>query len=188
MSDWQQYVRDRLPRLKTGAERECDIVAELAMQLEQAYTTAVARGVTENEAVLIAESQVRDWDRLACDIDSAEVPAAPPEQPGLLSGAMADAHYAWRFFHRSPAVTALAVVTLAFGIGGNTAIFTLVDAVALRALPYRDPSRLVAIETRKTKQPEIEPWTSAPDLFDLRDHLQSFSAVVGISPIWNKIL
>ena len=93
-----------------------------------------------------------------------------------------------RFLRRNPVFTAIAVLTLAFGIGGNTAIFTLLDAVTIHSLPYRDPGRLMAIETHKAQQPEVEAWTSALDLFDLRDHNQSFANIVGISPIWSVVL
>ena len=46
----------------------------------------------------------------------------------------------------------------------------------------------MAIETHKINEPELEPSTSAFDFFDMRDHLQSFSAVAGISPVWNEVL
>jgi hypothetical protein len=99
-----------------------------------------------------------------------------------------DIRYALRFLRKNPGFAAISVLTLAFGIGGNTAIFTMVDALALRGLPYREPDRLVAIETRKTQQPELAPWTSAPDFFDARQRTRSFSSVAAISPIWNVTL
>jgi putative ABC transport system permease protein len=188
MHDWQQYVRERLPRLTVGPERESEIVAELALQLDQAYSGALAAGAPDEDALRQARSQVRNWEDLAREINRAEHYVAPPPERRSLSGATADIRYALRFFRRNPTFAAIAVLTLAVGIGGNTAIFTLVDAVALRSLPYRDPGRLMAIETHKVRQPEIEPWTSALDFFDLRDHNQSFSAVAGISPIWNVVL
>ena len=93
-----------------------------------------------------------------------------------------------RFFRRNPAFTAIAALTLGFGIGGNTAIFTMVDALVLRGLPYPAPERLMAIETRKAQQPEIDPWTSAPDFFDYREQSRAFASIAAISPVWSVVM
>jgi len=184
MHDWSGYVRASLPPLAVGPQRESEIVAELAAELEQAYAAAVAGGASEDEALRQARRQFADWGALGREIDTAE----RPERGGVLSGTWHDIRYATRFLGRNPAFVAIAVSTLAFGIGGNTAIFTMVDAVALRSLPYREPGRLMAIETRKASQPEIEPWTSAPDFFDIRERTRAFSSVAGISPVWNVVM
>ena len=56
-----------------------------------------------------------------------------------------DIRYALRSFVRAPGFTLVALVTLALGIGGTTAIFSIVDGVVLRPLPYSDPDRIVQI-------------------------------------------
>jgi putative ABC transport system permease protein len=181
MPDWSAEVRARLPRLSSGPARESEIVAEIALQMEQAYAEALARGASEAEAVRLARAQFPDWTGLAAEINA-------EERPRALSGAWQDVRYGVRFLRRNPAFAAIAVATLAFGIGGNTAIFTMVDALALRGLPYRDADRLMSIETRKAQQPEIEPWTSAPDFFDFRERARGFSALAGISPVWDMVM
>ena len=188
MPDWQEYVRLHLPRLAVSPEREHEIVCELALQLAQAYQDALANGRSEADARIDAQNQVKGWSSLAAEINAAEAPVqASPDKPGPLSGVAADVRYAIRFFRRNPMFGAIAGLTLAIGIGGNTAIFTLVDAVALRSLPYPKPSGLVTIETRKAHQPEVEAWTSAPDLFDMRQRAGSFSTMAGVSPVWNLL-
>jgi putative ABC transport system permease protein len=103
-------------------------------------------------------------------------------------GLTGDVRYALRFLRRNPVFTAVAVATLAFGIGGNTAVFTLADTLLLRVIPYPAPDQLVAIETRKSQQPEIEPWSSAPDFFDVRERARSYSAIAAVSPVWSVVL
>lgn len=185
MPDWRLYVRDHLPALHVSPERESEIARELALQLEQAYSEALAAGLTDAEALDRAYSQVRDWDRLASEINDAERPAPKPDN---FTGALHDLRHAFRFLRRNPLLATIAVSTLAFGIGANTAIFTIVDAVALRSLPYEQPDGLMAIETRRTSQPEIEPWSSALDFFDVRERTRSFTKVAGISPVWNVVM
>ncbi|HTS61255.1 MAG TPA: ABC transporter permease [Candidatus Acidoferrales bacterium] len=180
--DWTAYVRAHLPPLHVRPEREAEIVAELAQQLEQAYDEALTGGASEVEACARASAAVGNWDGLSRGIE-----AQPRHASGLL-GAAGDVRYALRFLRRNPAFTALAAATLAFGIGGNTAVFTLADSLLLHALPYRAPRELIAIETRKTSQPEIEPWTSAPDFFDFHDRAVSYSELAAVSPVWSVVL
>ena len=61
-----------------------------------------------------------------------------------------DLRYGWRMLIRHRAITAIAIVTLALGIGANTAIFTVVNAVLLRPLPYQDPERLVSFRSNES--------------------------------------
>src|ERR1700723_249514 len=86
---------------------------------------------------------------------------------------MNDLKFAVRTLRKSPGFTATAVLTLALGIGANTAIFSLVHAVILKPLPFRDPARLVAIwdsyrpqfEKIGISPAELTVWQQQSDLF-----------------------
>lgn len=97
-----------------------------------------------------------------------------------------DIGYGLRSLLKHKTFTAIAIVTLALGIGANAAIFTVVNAVVLRPLPYQDPDRLAMLWT--TKDANQEQAFSFLDYNDLRSQTQSFSALGAASPLWNFIL
>jgi predicted permease len=106
----------------------------------------------------------------------------------MQSGFLRDLRFAARQLGRAPSFTVITAASLCFAIGGCTAVFSVADALTLRDLPYQDPAKLVSIEMRKTDQPEIEPWTSALDFFDLRERTRTLSSIAAISPVWNMVL
>src|SRR6202050_3256268 len=85
-----------------------------------------------------------------------------------------DIRFAMRTLTRWPGFTLIAVFTLALGIGANTAIFTVVNAVLLRPLAFKDPSRIVLVE-EKSKFPTIT--TSYENYQDWRDQSRSFESM-----------
>ena len=87
-----------------------------------------------------------------------------------------DVRYAWRSMRRQPAFVALAIGTLAIGIGANAAIFSVVNAVLLRPLSYQHPERIVAINNLWRKS-TVSSSISAPDFHDWHDTASSFAAM-----------
>ena len=85
--------------------------------------------------------------------------------------------YACRGLARSRGFAAVAAFTLALGIGSNVAIFSLVRAVLLPELPYREPSRLAQIQHHDLKSGELSPWVSYRDTVDYRAQSRSFEGI-----------
>jgi putative ABC transport system permease protein len=90
-----------------------------------------------------------------------------------------DLRHALRLFRREPAFAAAAVVTLALGIGANTALFAVVEAVLLRPLPYPDAERLALVRHRDTRTGLAKPDIALADFVDLRARQRSFTALAG---------
>src|SRR5690348_12701472 len=102
--------------------------------------------------------------------------------PGWMGGAemnhlMQDIRYAIRMLAKSPGFTAIAILTLALGIGANTAIFSVVNTALLRPLPYQNPGQLVNIFARSKMFDFPNLGLSAPDIEDIRKQNTVFSQV-----------
>ena len=93
-----------------------------------------------------------------------------------------DAGFALRMMRRAPGFTAVALTTLALGIGATSAMFSVVDAVVLQPLPYREPDRLVRLHGRHTGYGLLRNAVSPPNLLDWKQQSTVFSAIAGYRP------
>ena len=93
-----------------------------------------------------------------------------------------DLRYASRLLRKSPGFTAVAIFTLAIGIGANTAIFSITDAVLLRPLPYTDSKRLTRIWQSMPQMGEVHLGAAPPEFAAYRDRTRAFSSLAGYQP------
>jgi putative ABC transport system permease protein len=165
MRDWTAFVRSRLSVPHLTAEREARIIRELATQLEDFYRDARARGASEADADAHACAQIGDWNRMARDVERADHRHTRPPMERftnriellastagrrsrpltMLAQMLTDMRYGTRQLLKAPGFTMVAILTLAAGIGATSAIFSVVNGVMLRPLPYPEPERVVRV-------------------------------------------
>jgi len=93
-----------------------------------------------------------------------------------------DLKYALRMLRKNPAFTAVAILTLAVGIGANSAIFSVVNSVLLRPLPYRQPDQLVRVYSEFPTMQLRKFWLSPPELLDIQREAKSWEAIGAWAP------
>jgi predicted permease len=158
-----------LRRLIERRQLERDLSDELGQHLDEKIEALVADGVTREEAERRAHREFGN-------VTAIEERGREVWRWQLVEDAWADLRYATRQWRRTPAFTCAALVTLALGIGANTAVFSVVNGVVLRPLPFPSPERLVSVQSvdRRSGSPG---GLSYPNFFDFRRATRTLSHI-----------
>ena len=184
--DWRKHVRNHLPPLEVSAEREAEIVDELAIQLEATSDRARANGEPEDAAITRAFAEVPDWNALAHTLGRIErpytqPPAAGAGSGGVMTGLLQDLRYAARGLKRAPGFAAVSILTLALGIAATTIVYSIVDGILLRPLPIQDPDRvMMARETFNGTEGSVS-WLNFQDWQKRQTSFHSLAAWRGLA-------
>ena len=157
MPDWSREIRERLAGLAVDPAREASVVEEISQHLDDRYTDLLAGGASPEAARKAALDELSGPFLAAALAESLPRPSpsrVPPseEGAGFLSGLARDFRYGARRLRLEPAFSAVAILSLALGIGANTAIFQLLDAVRLRSLPVARPRELLNVRIGPNQQ------------------------------------
>jgi predicted permease len=155
----------RLLNLARGDRLSRDIDRELAFHLAELEDELVSRGMTR-------ETARREARRRFGNVGVQTERTRGADIVGWLDTLAGDVRYAARTLGASPVYTLVAVLSLALGIGANTAIFSLVDAVMLRALPVAHPEELVLLH-----------WNDGPDLARMPEK----GSIIFTNPLWEAL-
>ena len=167
-------LRERWAALLHKNEFERELSEELRYHIQKETERNIAAGMTPEDA---GEAARRSFGHVEA------VKEEVRDETGVrgVEELVRDVHYGLRTLRRNPGFAVAVVLTLALGIGANTAIFTVVDSVLLRPLPYRDADRL-ALLWGHMSETEVEkaPWSGA-DLLDFRERSEGFAELAGAS-------
>lgn len=189
MPDWREEIERRLASLQLEPAQETEIVEELAQHLDDVYQRSIANGLSEQEARRAALEELADSSLLSNELKRLHKPfhEAPvlggTGRSNLLTDLIQDLRYAARVQLKNPAFTIVAVIALALGIGANTAIFSVVNSVLLRPLPYKDPERLVMVWEDGSKHGFPQETPAAANFIDWRDQNTVFEGMAAIADV-----
>lgn len=172
MIDWLRHWLFRFRSFFRSVQLDCDLDAEMAAHLQFAMEDNLQRGLPPAEAR--RQALIRFGGPQQAKERHREARGLP-----FLESLLQDLRFAVRMLRKSPGFTAVAILTLAFGIGATTAIFSVVDGVLLRPLPYRNPDQLLCLWEQNAKGNQMN--FADPNFEDLRSQNHSLQGMAEYS-------
>jgi predicted permease len=168
VSRWWNMLRARLRTLLRRTNLEQELEKELRFHLERQKEENLARGMPDDEARNAAIQRLGG-------VAQIEEECRDMRQTERIESILRDVQFAVRTLTRTPAFSAAIIATMAIAIGANSAIFSVIDGVLLRPLPYEHPERLVRVFLNNPEYPRfpLNPF----DLKDYRERSRSFEAM-----------
>jgi putative ABC transport system permease protein len=168
---WRRYQR--------RTRNDADLREQMEFHLQEQVEENIARGMSAEEARRQAYLRLGNRQR---------VHEAVWEAGGLkwLEDLWRDVCYAMRTFGRAPGFAVVAIAVMALGIGATAAMFSVIDAVVLRPLPYNDADRIAMVKTHSASS--FWQWASWPGYQDMRRQSTSFDALAGYEDFWGMTL
>ena len=151
MPNWEKEIRRRLVGLDLAPARESEIVEELAQHLDDRYQELLADGALDTDAETLIQFELsenellRELRRVERKTPSEPIVTGTNRRINMLADISNDVRFGLRMLLNRPGFTAIAVITLALGIGATTAIFSAVNPILFEPLPYPDASQIVTI-------------------------------------------
>ena len=163
-------LRNSLRNLADRPRVERDLDEELNAYVDLLAAEKERAGMPPEEARRAARLEAGGVERLKDEVRDVRAGA-------VIEGAVQDFRHALRLLARAPGFAAVAVLTIALGIGANSAIFSVINAVALKPLDYREPDRLVFLTSQFPTLGFEKFWISPPEYFELRERSRSFEDI-----------
>jgi len=161
------FFRNLFHRQEVDDQLDQEVSAYVAMLADE----KMAGGMSREDAIRAAKVELGGPDQVKEHVREIRSGA-------WLESLLQDLRFGWRMVVRNPGFSALVVLTLALGIGANTAIFSVVYGVLLRPLPYVDGSKLVVLKQQATKAKLDNVAFSPKEVFDYRDYNHTLESVV----------
>ena len=182
---WTAALRERLSALSLAPARELEVIEELSLHLDERYRELRHQGLSGDAARTTALEDLSEPDLLAKYMrplrQSSTVPPIVAGEPkGQWFGDLfRDLKYAGRVLRHQPGFTIAAILTLALGIGANTAVFSVIQHVLLAPLPYAEPDRVGVIWSKWPGYDKT--WVSDDEVVDYQTRTTSLQDVAAWS-------